>query len=188
MTQTKEDFLASLKVGMKLQEKDSHAEDFRYILELPENTDGEYHLTGNSDVCMCESWYEADDMFERFEVTEEIKEIREIDSELRECPCKAIDNPDSYVFGTVTMEREDLKEVLDILLDIAEDCYAGYSGSDNIAKCLDFYKANIDGEREPLTCSHYQCNGERVEGTDSCKNHQFCTCEKVQGKHYTINH
>lgn len=38
------------------------------------------------------------------------------------------------------------------------------------------------------TCAHFNCNNKQVEGTDSCKNHQFCTCEKVQGKHYTINH
>lgn len=176
----------ALKVGDELKDKEN--EELAYVLELPEKPEGEYHLTGNDERCMCESWYDAEMLFERYEKTGKNLEIREIETSIRECPCKAIEEPSSYVFGTITVEREDLKEVLDILLDIAEDCYAGYSGSDNIAKVLDFYKANIDGEREPLTCSHYQCNGERIEGTDACKNHQFCTCEKVQGKHYTINH
>lgn len=37
-------------------------------------------------------------------------------------------------------------------------------------------------------CTHYQCRGERVEGTDACKEHQFCSCEKVHGRHYTTAH
>ena len=180
------DILESLQVGSELREKDDHT-SLRYVLELPD-TVAHWHLTGEADFCMCESWYEEEEMLERFEPTGKVLAIKDIPKDDRTCSGCEDSGPMSYTFGTVSVEREDLKEVLDILLDVAEDCYEGYSGSDNIAKVLDFYKENIDGEREPLTCSHYQCNGERIESTDACKNHQFCTCEKVQGKHYTINH
>lgn len=38
------------------------------------------------------------------------------------------------------------------------------------------------------TCAHFNCHKERFEGTDSCEYHQFCNCEKKQGKHYRGEH
>ena len=43
----------------------------------------------------------------------------------------------------VEVEKEELKEILDRLIDIAEAYYPGYSGSDEIAIVDDFYKKNF---------------------------------------------
>lgn len=40
----------------------------------------------------------------------------------------------------IKVNKEELKQVLDILLDIAEEHYPQYYSSDNIAICNDFYK------------------------------------------------
>lgn len=44
----------------------------------------------------------------------------------------------------VTMTKEELKSILDPLLDIAEECYPKYYSSDQIARILDFYKKYLD--------------------------------------------
>lgn len=49
------------------------------------------------------------------------------------------------------MEREELKDVLDILLDIAEEYYPKYYSSDNILNCLDYYKKMVDEDYQSET-------------------------------------
>lgn len=95
MTDTREDliFLAGLQVGSELIEDDGSK---RYVLELPDK-DGtdHWHLTGYSDFCMCESWYEKEEMLERFKATGRVLPLAQIDPEERACEC----SDSRYVFG-----------------------------------------------------------------------------------------
>lgn len=73
------------KKGMELIEDDG---SLRYVVE---DRDGSphVHLTGYDDFCMCESWYEDDEMVDRFKLTGKVVDISTLSEEhITECECE----------------------------------------------------------------------------------------------------
>lgn len=68
--------------GTELEDKDDGQK--RYLLEI---ADGEWHLTGYSDFCMCESWYSAAEIKERFRFTGKVVDIKELSEVETKCDC-----------------------------------------------------------------------------------------------------
>lgn len=60
--------------------------EVRYLLEI--TPDGEWHLTGNEALCMCESWYTLDELEQRgFYFTGEVKDLAELEEYETKCNC-----------------------------------------------------------------------------------------------------
>ena len=68
--------------GSELEDKDDGQK--RYLLEI---ADGEWHLTGYEDFCMCESWYSVDEIKERFRFTGRVVDTSKLSEVEMSCEC-----------------------------------------------------------------------------------------------------
>lgn len=63
--------------------------EIRYLLEI---ADGEWHLTGNTTLCMCESWYTFEEIEERgFYFTGEVKDLQDLEEFETKCNCETLE-------------------------------------------------------------------------------------------------